>query len=146
PPARASNWVRVEVLRLLYDTGARGIEELKVKPVVLAELVKKVEAREISSTIGKEVLGVLARENREKLSLDDAIKRVGAPVGRVTGDALDAFLCKILDENPDVVDTIKSGQDKKGAKMKFLQGLVMKEAKGQADPGEVSEALSKKLG
>ena len=142
PPARAANWVRMEVLRALNET-AQNIKEFKVKPAVLAELVKKVEAKEISSTIGKEILDLLARKD---ISLDDAIKRIGAPAGRVSGDALDALLCKIFSENPDVVGAIKSGQDKKGGKVKFLQGLVMKEAKGQADPREVSEALSKKLG
>ena len=142
-PARAANWVRMEVLRVLNETGARGIEEFKVKPAVLAELVKKVEAKEISSTIGKEALNLLAREN---MSLEGAIKRIGAPVGRVTGDALDAMIGKILSGNPDVVEAITSGRDKKGAKVKFLQGLIMREAKGQTDPKEVSEALSKKLG
>ena len=143
PPARAANWVRMEVLRVLNELGGRGIEDFRVKPPVLAELVKKVEAKEISSTVGKEVLDVLARED---ISLEDAIKRIGAPVGRLTGDSLDSLLCKIFSENSDVVETVRSGQDKKGGKIKFLQGLVMKEAKGQADPKEVSEALAKKLG
>jgi len=145
-PPKAANWVRMEVLRVLNEKGARGIEDFKVKPAVLAELVKKVETKEISNTIGKKVLDVLASENSEKFSLDDAIKRVGVPVGRVTGDELEILINKVSSENPDVVEIIKSGQDKKGGKIKFLQGLVMKEAHGQADPMEVSEALSKKLG
>jgi aspartyl-tRNA(Asn)/glutamyl-tRNA(Gln) amidotransferase subunit B len=142
PPARAANWVRMEVLRTLNELGL-GIASFKVKPAVLAELVKKVEAKEISSTVGKEALDVLAREN---ISLQDAIKRTGASVGRLSGASLEDLIGKIFAENPEVAETIKSGQDKKGGKIKFLQGLVMKESKGQADPREVSEALAKKLG
>ena len=142
PPARAANWIRMEVPRALNELSI-DIADFKVSPSQLAELVKKVEAKEFSSTVAKETLDILAREN---ISLDDAVKRTGAPIGRITGGALDALIEKIFADNSDVVETIKSGQDKKGGKVKFLQGLVMKEAKGQADPKETSEALAKKLG
>jgi aspartyl-tRNA(Asn)/glutamyl-tRNA(Gln) amidotransferase subunit B len=141
PPARTVNWVRMEVLRVLNELGI-GISDFKVKPEVLAELVKKVEAKDLSSTIAKDILDVLAREN---MTLADAIKRSGASATRLTGDALGALIEKIFSENADVVETIKSGQDKKGGKIKFLQGLVMKEARGQADPAEVAAMLEKKL-
>ncbi len=39
---------------------------------------------------------------------------------------------KVLQANPDVVDEILSGQGYEGEKTKFLLGLVMKEARGQA--------------
>jgi aspartyl-tRNA(Asn)/glutamyl-tRNA(Gln) amidotransferase subunit B len=132
----------MEVLRTLNELGHQDIRDFKVKPATLAELVKKVEAKEISSTIGKEALDLLAREN---ISLEEALKRIGAPVGRISGDTLGALIDKILSDNPDVVGTIKSGQDKKGGKIKFLQGLIMKEAKGQADHKEASDLLAKKL-
>ena len=48
----------------------------------------------------------------------------------------------IIAANPDVLDEIKSGKDKKGKKLKFLQGRVMKETKGQAKPQEVAEAIA----
>ncbi|MDR1651170.1 MAG: Asp-tRNA(Asn)/Glu-tRNA(Gln) amidotransferase subunit GatB [Synergistaceae bacterium] len=143
PPSRAANWVRMEVLRSLNEHGLRDIRDFKVRPELLAELVKRVEAREISSTAAKEVLDLLASGEPD---LGEAIKRVGAPAGRVTGDDLSALADRILSENPDVADAIRSGQDKKGGKVKFLQGLVMKETKGQADPKEASEVLSRKLG
>jgi aspartyl-tRNA(Asn)/glutamyl-tRNA(Gln) amidotransferase subunit B len=141
PPARAANWVRMEVLRTLNELG-EDITAFRVKPATLAELVKKVEAKELSSTIGKEVLDRLARED---VSLDDAIKRTGAPSGRLSGESLAALIDKIFADNPDVIDTIRSGQDKKGGKTKFIHGQVMKEAKGQADPAEAAAMISEKL-
>jgi aspartyl-tRNA(Asn)/glutamyl-tRNA(Gln) amidotransferase subunit B len=110
---------------------------------VLSELVKKVDSKDLSSTVAKEVLDTLARED---MSLEDAIKRSGASSSRLTGDALNEVVGRVADANADVVEVIKSGQDKKGGKLKFLQGLVMKETRGQADAGEAMAALSKKLG
>jgi aspartyl-tRNA(Asn)/glutamyl-tRNA(Gln) amidotransferase subunit B len=142
PPARAANWVRMEVLRVLNELGL-DITGFRVKPEALAELVKKVEKGELSSTVGKEILDVVARED---VSLADAIERSGAAGGRLTGEVLDAIVTKIISSNADVAETVKSGQDKKGGKVKFLQGLVMKEARGQADPKEAAESLARILG
>ncbi|MDR1966334.1 MAG: Asp-tRNA(Asn)/Glu-tRNA(Gln) amidotransferase subunit GatB, partial [Synergistaceae bacterium] len=141
PPARAANWVRMEVLRVLNELGI-GIADFKVRPAVLAGLIGKVEAKELSSTVAKGILDMLARDD---ISLDEAVKRSGASAGRLTGATLEALVDKILSANPDVAETIRSGQDKKGGKMKFLHGLAMKEAKGQADPQEAASVLAKKL-
>jgi aspartyl-tRNA(Asn)/glutamyl-tRNA(Gln) amidotransferase subunit B len=142
PPARAANWVRMEVLRVLNELGG-DITAFRVKPASLAELVIKVDAKEISSTVGKEILDILARED---ISFTDALKRVGASAGRLTGAALKEIIGRIVSEQSEVADTIKSGQDKKGGKLKFLSGLIMKEARGQADPKEASDILAKLLG
>jgi aspartyl-tRNA(Asn)/glutamyl-tRNA(Gln) amidotransferase subunit B len=142
PPARAANWVRMEVLRVLNELGL-DITGFRVKPDALAELVKKVEKGELSNTVGKEILDAMARED---ISLTDAIERSGAAGGRLTGDALDDITRKIISANGDVAETIRSGQDKKGGKLKFLQGLGMKEARGQADPKEAAGSLARLLG
>ncbi|MDR1471996.1 MAG: Asp-tRNA(Asn)/Glu-tRNA(Gln) amidotransferase subunit GatB [Synergistaceae bacterium] len=142
PPARAANWVRMEVLRVLNETGT-SISDFPLGPSVLAELVKKVESKELSSTIAKDILDTLSRED---ITLDEAVKRSGASAVRLTGCLLDEVVDRICAANPGVVETIKSGRDKKGGKMKFLQGLVMKETRGQADPSEAAGSLSKKLG
>ena len=65
--------------------------------------------------------------------------------GGVTGDALTEMIRAVLEANRDVVDVIRSGKDTKGKKMKFLQGLVMKEAKGQANPAELPDRITKLL-
>lgn len=142
PPARAANWIRMEVLRVLNALG-KNIKDFHVQPATLAALVRKVDDKELSSTVAKDILDLLVKED---VSLDDAIKRCGATGCRLAGGALDDMIEKIMVEQPDVVETIKSGQDKKGAKVKFLQGLVMKETRGQADPAEVAAALSRLLG
>ena len=142
PAARAANWVRVEVLRVLHET-AKDIAAFPVSPQALAGLVAKVEAKDLSSTVAKDVFAVLVKDG---VSLEEAVARTGASSERLTGDTLLPLIDRILSEQPDVVETIRSGKDKKGGKIKFLQGLVMRESRGQADPREVAEALERVLG
>jgi aspartyl-tRNA(Asn)/glutamyl-tRNA(Gln) amidotransferase subunit B len=132
----------MEVLRVLNEIGV-SITDFGVKPVVLAELVKKVEDKDLSSTVAKDILDLLVRDG---CSLEDAIKRSGASSARLTGESLDGLISAVMEANADVVGVIKSGQDKKGGKTKFLHGLIMKESRGQADPKEAAEALSRRLG
>ena len=141
-PVRAANWVRTEVLRVLNEKQI-AIGDFPIKPEVLAELVKRVDARRLSTTQGKEVFDHMVEKG---CALDEAVKALGITEGGVGGDALTGTIQAILQANPDVVEEIKSGKDTKGKKMKFLQGLVMKETKGQAKPQEVAEALAKALG
>lgn len=142
PPARTANWLRTEVQRLLNDRGL-DISSFSLKPDVLADLIGRVERREFSSTVAKDILDILAEE--ETLSIGEAAKHCGATEGRLSGDALLAIVKKVIGSQPEVVATIREGKDKKGAKMKFLQGLVMKETRGQADPKEVFASFEKLL-
>ena len=57
------------------------------------------------------------------------------------GEALSALIRQVLEGQQEVLEEIRSGKDKKGAKLKFLQGLVMRAARGQADPQEVGTLL-----
>lgn len=135
--ARASNWVRMEVQRLLHDKGI-DIAQFAVTPAVLGGLIAKIDKKELSNTLARDVFASMANDG---LTLDEALKKNGGAGGRLTGDGLRAVVQKIFDSEPGAVAVIKEGQDKKGAKVKYLQGLVMREARGSADPAEVSEAV-----
>ena len=140
-PVRASHWVRTEVLRILNEKALK-IDSFNITPDSLANLIKRIDAGKISTTQAKEVFDAMTNNN---LSLDEAIKSCGITEGGIVGDALSSIIQKVIAENPDVLAEIKSGKDTKGKKLKFLQGLVMKETKGQAKPQEVAEALTKAL-
>ena len=141
-PVRASHWVRTEVLRVLNEKQMK-IADFNVKPEVLASLVARVDDGKISTTQGKEVFDYMAANN---VGVDEAVKSLGITEGGVAGNALAEVIKNVLKANPDVLEEIKSGRDTKGKKLKFLQGLVMKETKGQAKPQEVAAALSEELG
>lgn len=137
-PVRAAHWIRTEVLRVLNEKGQK-IGDFGMKPEVLAELVQKVDDGKLSTTQGKEVFDHMASNGT---SLDDSVKALGITEGGVAGNALNDIIASVLAANPDVLEEIRSGKDKKGKKLKFLQGLVMKETKGQAKPQEVAEAIA----
>ncbi len=145
PASRAVNWIKGDVLRVLNEQSL-SIAQFGVAPEMLAELIAEVEKKELSTTMAKDVFDILAQQKEGPLTLEEAKKRCGVTGGRLTGDALRAKIQEVLDSSGDVVETIRSGQDKKGAKVKYLQGLVMKASRGQADMGEVSSLLDKMLG
>ena len=137
-PVRAAHWVRTEVLRVLNERGQK-IADFAMKPETVAEVVKRVDEGKLSTTQGKEVFDHMAANST---SIDEAIKALGITEGGVAGSALAEIIAKVIAENHDVLEEIRSGRDKKGKKLKFLQGLVMKETKGQAKPQEVAEAVA----
>lgn len=141
PPARSSNWIRMEVMKILNEIGG-DIVAFPVSPEALAQLVIRVERGDFSSTIAKDVLEAMAKK---KINLDEAVKQCGGAGSKLTQEALDALITKIMEEQVDVVQTIRAGQDAKGTKVKFLQGLIMKETRGQVNPKDASEALLKLL-
>lgn len=137
-PVRAANWVRTEVLRVLNERGAK-IEAFTMTPETLAGLVKRVDEGRLSTTQGKEVFDYMCANNA---GIDEAVSKLGITEGGIAGNALQDIIASVIAANPDVLEVIRSGKDTKGKKLKFLQGLVMKESKGQARPQEVAEAIA----
>ena len=139
-PVRAGNWVRTEVLRAVNEK-RRGADELAVKPASLAELISRIDDGRLSTTLAKNVFEAML----EGSTIDEAVKKSGAAEGGVGADVLGGLVRATLAANADVVEEIKSGKDTKGKKVKFLQGLVMRETKGQARPDEVAAAVESAL-
>lgn len=137
PAAKAANWMRMEVQRILRESSLK-ISKFPVAAETLGKLICMVERHDLSNTQAKDVLTQMAEHN---MTLEEALKRCGASGGRVTGAALEAIVKKIFDSQPDAVNAIKTGADKKGAKVKFLQGLVMRETRGSADIAEVTRTV-----
>ena len=137
PAAKAANWIKTEIQRVLNDK-AQDIKTFSLKAETLGELISKIEKKELSNTQAKDVLAAMVNDS---ISLDEALEKCGASGGRLTGASLEEVIKKIFDAEPSAVETVRSGQDKKGAKVKFLQGLVMREARGAADPAEVASLV-----
>ena len=137
PAAKAANWIKTEIQRVLNDK-AQDIKTFSLKAETLGELISKIEKKELSNTQAKDVFAAMVNDS---ISLDEALEKCGASGGRLTGASLEEVIKKIFDAEPSAVETIRSGQDKKGAKVKFLQGLVMREARGAADPAEVASLV-----
>ncbi|NLV82729.1 MAG: Asp-tRNA(Asn)/Glu-tRNA(Gln) amidotransferase subunit GatB [Synergistaceae bacterium] len=140
-PGKSANWIRSEVQSILREQKI-DIINFQVSASELGKLIKKIDNRDISNTQAKDVLSAMLDKN---LTLDNALEECGAITGRITGEALEIIIKKIIGCESETAEIIRSGQDIKGAKIKFLQGLVMRETRGSADPIEVLNILNVKL-
>lgn len=140
-PVRAANWVRTEVLRVLNERRIT-IENFDVEPVELAKLVEKIEKREISTTLAKKAFETMVAE---RLDVKEALRRIGAPSGKLAGAELRVLVERVLEREREVLEEIRQGKDTKGKKRGFLCGQVMRESRGQADPAEVERTLAEIL-
>jgi len=140
-PERTVNWLRTEVLKILNE-GKKQLKDLPITAETIADITNKIDKRQLSNTAAKQVFEYMIDNTCD---FDSAAKACGVVFGDVGGEKLRNLITKIVGENGDVVEIIRSGEDKKGKKQKFLQGLVMRETKGQADPKEVSDILAELL-
>ena len=133
----AANWLTGEVTAWLRRNETEP-DDLSLDGAELAELVSLVADAVVSASAAKDVLaGVLdgegsprqVAESRDLLQISD------------TG-ALEAAVDKVLEENPDAIDSYRGGEQKV---VGFLVGQVMRATQGKADPKLVNELLRDKL-
>ncbi|ACZ19346.1 glutamyl-tRNA(Gln) amidotransferase, B subunit [Thermanaerovibrio acidaminovorans DSM 6589] len=138
-PRSAATWVRMELIPNMDPR--EGMGSIHVLPEDLALLDMKVIKGELSPGAVKLIL---KRMLDDRCGVEDAIRLCGIS-GRISGEDLARLVDRVLQENASVVEEIRSGMDKKGAKERFLQGQVMRLAKGQADPAQVGSLIKERL-
>ena len=138
-PQRANNWVRTEVLRAANE--GESLSDFPVNPKELAELLTRVEGGKYSTTLAKQIFSLM----RDGKSLPEAIKETGAAEGGVSTEKLSQVIRKVLEANQDVIEEMRSHKNTSGKKVKYLQGLIMKELKGQAKTEDIEKALNEQI-
>ena len=73
--------------------------------------------------------------------MDALIESLGLKQMSDTGE-LESIIEKILEENPDQVEQLRSGKDKV---LGFFVGQVMKATQGKANPKQVNEIIRAKI-
>jgi len=136
-PKSASNWIMGDISRLMKVNGI-WIEDLKFEPKDVAELIEVIKDGTISSAIGKQVLEAIFESGK---SPKEIIDEKGLKQNNDEGALLE-LVNKVLDENPQVVEQYKSGRTKI---LGFAVGQVMKETKGQANPGIVNKLVEQEV-
>lgn len=129
---KSSNWVKDEVMGILNKNDWK-IDEFACNADRLGRMIKTLNEGKITSKIAKQVFEHMYKED---LDPEAVIEKYGyKPVD--TGSLPD-IIKKVMEENPDPVQKILSGNDRvKG----FLVGQVMKATKGQAPPEEVNKLV-----
>jgi len=141
-PLRTNNWVRTEVLRVINDASSNSTwQNFPVKPESLAELLIRIDEGKFSTTLAKQIFDLMCGGK----NIMEAVNETGAPEGGVSEDKLNQAVRKILEANQDVIEEMKSCENTSGKKVRYLQGLIIRELKGQVKPDEAERALKKQL-
>ena len=132
-----ANWMLRNLLRRLNESDTE-INDCKISPESLADMVLLIESGEISNRIAQEVFDKMFESGK---SAQEIVKEQG--LTQISDeDALAEIVAKVIAENPAAVQDFKQG--KKRA-IGFLVGQVMKATRGKANPGIVNQKLQEVL-
>lgn len=137
PPKTAANWLIGEIFGLMKTRG-ETLNQLKVRPEGLAELVRLVSAGEINQTTARAVLTEMAEKGNTaaEIVMARGLKQV-SDTGFIT-----EIVRRMLEENPGEVESYRAGKE---TVFNWLFGQVMKKAAGKANPQVVQAELEKQL-
>lgn len=136
-PKKVSNWLMVETLRLLKENGLDA-EDICFSPENLSKLIRMADAKEINSSVAKEVFEAMFKENVDP---EAYVEEKGLKTVNDEG-ALRKTVEQVIAENPQSVEDYRNGKEKA---IGFLVGQTMKAMKGKADPGMVNKLLKELL-
>lgn len=138
PDAKAvSNWMMGELSRLL-NQNAIEIEDCKVKPIGLAEMLKLVKDGTISGKIAKTVFEEIFNSGQDPATI---VKEKGLVQISDEG-SLAPLIDEIVNNNPKVLQDYKNGKEKAFG---FFIGQIMKATRGQANPELINTMLRERL-
>jgi len=136
-PKTIANWI-INNLFSLMNEHKQSIDEIRVTPARLAELVGLVEQRAINNNTAKEVLAAMFTSGQSAPAIVQA-----QGLAQVSDEgAITAVIERILDANPDNVAAYLGGKEKL---IGFFVGQVMREMRGKADPAVVNRLLAAAL-
>jgi aspartyl-tRNA(Asn)/glutamyl-tRNA(Gln) amidotransferase subunit B len=136
-PKGISNWIMGDISAILNEKGMT-IDQTRLSPINLAQMVKMVDEGTISIKIAKAILPDMVTNGDSPEILVER-KELSQISDR---DKLEGIIDKVISENEKTVEDYKSG--KKNALI-FLIGQVMKATRGKANPKLVNEILKDKL-
>ncbi|EJC62904.1 Asp-tRNA(Asn)/Glu-tRNA(Gln) amidotransferase subunit GatB [Alcaligenes ammonioxydans] len=135
----AANWILGELSAAL-NREEIGIEQSKVSPAQLAQLIARIADGTISNKIARDVFAA-QWDGELNGDVDAIIEARGLKQINDVG-AIAAMVDEVLAANPSIVEQHRAGKPKA---FNALVGQVMKVAKGKANPQQINEMLKQKL-
>ena len=133
----ASNWITGDLQALLTEAKIE-IDQCKISPVALGEMLALIDNGTISGKIAKDVIVDMFATGKDA-------KTIVAEKGLVQisdRGAIEQAARDVIEANPGPVADFKSGKDKAFG---FLVGQMMKATKGKANPQLCNEVLKDQL-
>ncbi|HEY6538309.1 MAG TPA: Asp-tRNA(Asn)/Glu-tRNA(Gln) amidotransferase subunit GatB [Candidatus Dormibacteraeota bacterium] len=136
-PQLAANW-QLGDLQGLCNAASIGVEEAKVSPRALAELLQMVERQETTARVAKEVLAraFVSGESPAELIRSEGRSQVSDPA------EIAAMVDQVLAENAQAARDYQAGNDRALGR---LVGGVMAASKGRANAALVNQLLQERL-
>jgi len=132
-----ANWMLGEYLKFL-NAEAIGINQSKIKPGHLSEMLDIIDQGTLSNTLAKQVFEEMFNTGKAPADIvtDKGLSQISG------ASEIEPIIEQILKDNPKAVSDFREGTQKA---MGFLVGQVMKQTKGRAKPDLVNEILKEKL-
>ena len=137
-PKTAVNFIMGEIAAYLKEEKLE-IEDTKLTPENLVELISLIEKGTISNNIGKQIIIDMLKDGTPASKI---VEQRGLSQISDTG-AIKEIAQKVVEAHPNEVSAYKGG---KVQLLGFFVGQVMKETKGRANPKSVNEILKEILG
>jgi aspartyl-tRNA(Asn)/glutamyl-tRNA(Gln) amidotransferase subunit B len=132
-----ANWIMSDIAGYL-NAEKLSIQQIKLTPEALAEMVGLIEDGTISNKIGKDILPELLNNGGSPKKIVES-----KGLSQISDVAeIEAMIDAVLTAHPDELAKFRAGKTKlKG----FFVGQVMKQTGGRADPKLTNELLNRKL-
>ncbi|CAL5347517.1 hypothetical protein CsSME_00033845 [Camellia sinensis var. sinensis] len=133
----AANWIMGDIAAYMKNEKL-SVNEIKLTPQELAELIASIKGGTISGKIGKEILfELMAKGGTVKgLITEKDLVQIVDPV------EIQKMVDKVIAENPKQLEQYRGGKTKLQG---YFAGQVMKLSKGKANPGLLNKILLEKL-
>ena len=133
----AGNWIDGELAALLNAEGA-ALEDKRIEPAHLAQLLDMVDSGALSTGMGRTVLEGMYNTGRNPREIADE-----AGISQISDtDVVQAAVDQAVSDNPQPVADYLGGKE---TALRFLVGQVMKATRGKANPQMASELVRDKL-
>jgi len=133
----AANWITQDIAAYL-NAEKLAINEIALKPEMLAEMIQLITGGTISTKIAKDILPDLLTEGGSPQAIVEArgLSQISDP------KQIEAIIDEVLAAHPEELEKYRAGKKKLQG---FFVGQVMKRTSGRVDPKLTNQLLSKKL-
>ncbi|GAX77651.1 hypothetical protein CEUSTIGMA_g5094.t1 [Chlamydomonas eustigma] len=138
-PKTASNWIMGDIMAYCNER-KMGMDQLKIAPSALAEMISLIETNVISGKIAKDILPELL-EGKGNAGVKAFVESKGLLM--ISDEAaISSMVAAVLAANLKELTDYRNGKTKLQG---FFQGAVMKESKGRVNPQMMQQILMKML-
>lgn len=133
------NWITTRIMGELNKSDNNTIDNIFIRPNMIADLVNLINSKKITNNQGKEVFTKMLEE---KLTPEEIVKKYEMEV-IVDEGFIDNLVNEVISENEKEIEAYHNGRTNM---LDYLVGQVMKKSKGKANPLDAKAKMIEKIG